>query len=380
MELVTNQEAISYIEKPIALQDVTGGFLSLLPYFIVLANSDGKIIFANEAAAVAFGYDRTIIPQKKISELISPGHGDEQYSRMQSAINSNGRWSGEILIIGPNGNQALFEMTAIRIDGATPIVLYTGQDITVRMCHDRESRLSEKYSMRGEMAGEISHELNNYLSIIMGNLELLGMGIAKGNIDALAPRIKSMRDGLSRITKFVEGLMSIARPDATYETLDLRQFIESEVFYLKHDPRFKNIEFVFEWDDCISQIDVVRGRFQQALINIFYNACDALAAIPAGQKKIIIRATYSPDDDFIHLNIFDNGCGMSEEDYSKLFRQLFTTKGPGHGFGLLTIKGAIKSQGGRISAVPAPGGGACFTIDMPRQCSIIQPRNSNVPA
>jgi PAS domain S-box-containing protein len=380
METATNQKIVGQTGESLTTQDVTGGLLSLLPYFIILTDSNGKIIFANEAAVTVFGYDGATIPQKNIFELIPSFQESQQYSRLLTALDKIGRWHGEILVPMADSQQSLLEITAIKIFGPAPITLYTGQDITAQKCQDRGTSQAEKHSLRGEMAGEISHELNNYLSIIMGNLELLGMGIAKGNIDSLAPRIKSMRDGLTRITKFVEGLMSIARPDSVYETFNLRQFVESEVFYLKNDPRFKGIEFIYEWDDKVSQIDAVRGRLQQAIINICSNACDALTSIPDGQKKIIFKAIYSSEDDFVNLNIIDNGCGMSDDDYPKLFRQLFTTKGAGHGFGLLTIKGAIKSQGGRVSAAPAPGGGACFTIALPRVSAVIQSRTAKVPA
>jgi signal transduction histidine kinase len=56
---------------------------------------------------------------------------------------------------------------------------------------------------------------------------------------------------------------------------------------------------------------------------------------------------------------------MSDEDYGKVFRSLFTTKKVGHGFNLLTVKRVIKFHGGKISAVKRPDGGACFAFELP---------------
>ena len=372
MDITTKISVPPLLRETVSHQCVTGEILAAMPCFALLTDSYGKIIYANDAACEFFKIDRSLIPQMNIGSIISPVHADSRTIEILTALQNKGRWDGELLIIRSDGEHALLEMSVTKIPAKgtrESTILYAGQDATGQRCRERNACLAGKNSTRGEMAGEISHELNNYLSIIMGNLELMGMGIAKGNIDSLAPRIKSMRDGLTRVTKYVEGLMSIARPESNYETLDLRQLVENEVFYLRNNPRFQGIDFIYEWDDNVPQIDAVRCRLQQALVNIFDNSCDALETVPAGQKRITISASYIAANDTVRLSISDNGCGISDEDYPKLFRQLFTSKGHGHGFGLLTLKGSIKSQGGKISAAPVSGGGTCFTIEMPHKNS-----------
>jgi two-component system, cell cycle sensor histidine kinase and response regulator CckA len=381
MDITTKHAALGQEMQLKLSQEVTDAILTHLPCFVIVADHAGKVLYANQAASDVFGFDSSLIPQMSLADLIpavSPKTG-----QMQIALNTNGRWNGECRIVGRAQTELSLELSAARIEGNTPderIYLISGHDVTAQRCGQRQNCQFEKLSTRGEMAGEISHEMNNYLSIIMGNLELLGMGIAKGNIEALAPRVKSMRDGLDRVVKYIEGLMSIGRPEVTFKEVDLREQIENEVFYLRHEPRFKGIEFIYEWDDSIPRISVVQNRLQQALYNIFTNACEAMIDLPAGQKRITISASLTDKGEFVRLDIRDNGCGMGEEDYQKLFRQLFTTKGTGHGFGLLSIKGAIKSQGGKISAAPAPGGGACFTIELPIQNTMLESRKATVPA
>ncbi len=347
-------------------QEVMGRMLSGLPYFIFLVDSAGKLKYANQAAAEIFGQNNSTIIQKPLTELITGSNGKSQLVGIRKAVEAKGRWDGEILVTRPDGKQIVLELAVARIASEkNTIYQYSGRDVTEQRYRQRQSCTFEKLAARGAMAGEISHEINNYLSIIMGNLELLGMGLAKGKIDSLAPRIKSMREGLTRMTKFVEGLMSIAKPEAKYEPTDLRRFIEKEVFFLKQDPHYKGIEFIYHWDEDIPLIEVVSHPLKQALANIFSNACDALETVSTGRKRIIIEGNYSAEDEFVKISVSDNGCGMSEENYQKAFRQFFTTKGPGHGFGLLAVKGGIKSQGGRVSAAPSTDGGACFTIELP---------------
>jgi two-component system sensor kinase FixL len=378
MDISIDQEPTVKLNLP---QEVTGEIMDYLPNFVLLANHTGEIYYANKAAVELFGNDGSMIIQKSAGELFEVNLAGPQANQIWTSLESAGNWSGEIMISLPDGKEAVAELNAIRIDnGSKPIYLYFGQDVTAQRYRQRESCQFEKFAARGEMAGEISHELNNYLSIIMGNLELLGMGLAKGNIDSLAPRIKSMRDGLTRITKFVEGLMSIARPDAKCKLIDLRQYIEKEVFFLRQNPQYQGIEFVFRWDDNVPPVETIDFRLQQALVNIFSNACDAVADLPTGQKRITIEAAYLTATDQVRISISDNGRGMSDENYQKLFRHFFTTKGPGHGFGLLAVKGGIKSQGGKVSAAPSADGGVCFTFELPRQSVSPISRTAKVPA
>ncbi len=327
-----------------------------LPQFAVIVDPDGGVTFANPAAGKLFGAGDVV--GKKMTQVLAPRAAGRRSIRSRSALTSGTHWQGEIRVILNGGSQALLDLVALRVDTETEGLydLYLGRDITLRRSLERTNCQMEKVSTRGEMAGEISHELNNYLSILMGNLELMGMALDKGKIDAVAPRLKNMKDGLARIAKFVEGLMSLCRPETRLEAFHIHRLLEEEIFFLKREPRYDGVEFVCRWEDTLPAMEADRSRLRQSLVNILANAADAVANNAPGQRRITIAIAHAPDDGLLRLSIWDNGPGMSEEDYARAFRQFFTTKGPGHGFGLLAVKGGIKSQGGKVSSLPRPRG------------------------
>jgi signal transduction histidine kinase len=294
-------------------------------------------------------------------------------------------WQGDLLVRGRDGATLMLGLSVRRIYDSKNSEryddLYVGRDITEQKKKERDICLQEKVATRAEMAGEISHELNNYLSIAMGNLELMGMNIERGKFDNLGARINSVREGMTRIAKFVEELMAVPKPECRRDMFDLCQFLEDEVFYFKSLSKYQDIEFACDWGENVPAITGDRCRLQQAIYNILLNAADALSQGRVEQKRITLGVSHSQPDDMITIAISDNGPGMTQEDYQRLFRQFFSTKGQGHGFGLLAAKGAVKSFGGKVSAAPGPDGGACFTISIPGQ-KAAQPsgKSTMVPA
>jgi PAS domain S-box-containing protein len=341
------------------------------PFFMVITDSSSRVKLMNGSAENVFGKRSEEAVGKYISEVIKPAEGGRVFDEINHSLAAEGVWNGEMMAGGAGGS-TIVNLTVVRLaaggnESGVTSALYMGEDITEAKHMQRQAFQLERMATRGEMAAEIAHELNNFLAIVSGNLELLAMDINRGRFEKIMKKATSMKDGIGRITKFVEGLMSVARPEANLEIFDIHQFIDNELFFLRPQPRFKDIEFACRLGNDIPTVEVDRGQLQQVLFNILNNAADALSEIPPGKKRVTISTSYSKAEDMVVLTIHDNGCGMPDENYGKVFRQHFTTKKTGHGFGLLAVKRVIKSHGGRISASKGPDGGACFRIDLPRR-------------
>jgi len=341
------------------------------PLVIFAVESTGTVKFINQEAMALLGQDATSA-EIPAGDILTPAH-PEKWAEISSGLTERGFWRGELLVRGRSGSTLMLELSAMRIfesdEGNSFTDFYIGRDVSDEKKRERDAFIQERLATRAEMAGEISHELNNFLSIVLGNLELMSMNIDRGKFDGLAGRIKSVREGMTRMAGFVQGLMAVQKPEIKRDRIEPSKILEDEVFYFKSIPKYQDIEFVCNWGDNLPVITGERNRLQHAIYNILLNAAEALTEGNTENKKISISVSRSMPDDTIKIEIADNGCGMSQENYQRLFRQFFSTKGQGRGFGLLAVKGAIKSFSGKVSAAPGPDGGACFNIMIPAQKS-----------
>ena len=265
---------------------------------------------------------------------------------------------------------------------------------------------SEKMSSLGQMVAGVAHEINNPVSFVHGNLvhtqeyaqDLLRLvklyqqhfpnppEEIQDEIEAidleflgedLEKILKSMRVGTERIRDIVLSLRNFSRLDeAEFKDANLHEGIENTLMILqnrlKANPKRPKIEVIREYGE-LSAIECCPGQLNQVFMNIFSNAIDALeesgvrSQASEKQATIAIR-TQKTKDNWIAIQIADNGMGIPENVRAKLFDPFFTTKpiGKGTGLGLsISYQIIVERHSGRLSCHSEPGKGTEFTIEIP---------------
>lgn len=261
----------------------------------------------------------------------------------------------------------------------------------------------EKLAVLGQMISGISHEINNPINFIYGNLpyveehvqDLLKVlqayqssysdeapavqaALEEVEIDFVLedlPRIMdSMKLGAERIRELVLTLRNFYRLDeAEMKPADLHEGIESSLLLLKH--RYKqDIKITRAFGD-IPLVECHINQINQVFMNLLSNAIDAVAAgeesdKPTSDQPEIIIKTQKIDGARVEIAISDNGYGIDQEVQSHLFEPFFTTKPIGVGTGLgLSISHQIitETHHGRIYCCSAPGQGTTFLVELPIQ-------------
>ncbi|QZZ21556.1 sensor histidine kinase [Leptothermofonsia sichuanensis E412] len=267
----------------------------------------------------------------------------------------------------------------------------------------------EKMAMLGQMISGISHEINNPINFICGNLphveahveDLLKLIQAYQSTDAgktkavqtvlkevdldfllddLPRIIGSMKLGTDRIRSLVLTLRNFYRLDeAEMKPADLHEGICNTLLILHH--RYKQeIEIIKEFGD-IPLVECHINQLNQVFMNLLSNAIDALLEQPsvalepatdhkpdAGTPKRIVIKTERLEGDRLVVSITDNGPGIPLEVQERLFEPFFTTKPLGIGTGLgLSISHQIVTENhrGRIFCCSAPGNGTTFMVELP---------------
>jgi len=230
----------------------------------------------------------------------------------------------------------------------------------------------DRYSTQGEMAGEIAHEINNYLAVLSGNLELLPMIIARGDSQKTETKLELMRETVAKIARFSDGLLDRPHDDPQFELTRVNQLVENVLAFLKPQHKFATINLETDLAEDISYAEIDISQIQQLLVNLIYNSADSLSEIDGDKSIRVITSNYSKNNnERIVIKVHDNGPGVPDENIESMFRKRFTTKRHGHGIGLITCQRLVESHGGSIRY--SFNKGAVFTVELPvKRSSVIR--------
>ncbi|GEM_PF-633004 len=342
--------------------------ISVSPDIVLVTDRNEKIYIFNQAARNIYGYTYEEIRGKDISILHSPNCPTESLIDMKYKLKNNETFRGELLDINKDGEEFINYVTVSNIIGGRDNLLgtiYLGKDITEARELERQAQALDRMATRGQMASEVAHELNNYISVIGGNLELLMMDKHIRKNENIVKRINSMSKSVKRMTVFTEGLMSHTGPEYEFAELELNKFLEGELAFLRPQKRFRNIEIITDFDENIDTIVTYAGGLQQILYNLANNAADAINNENIKNGVITVETKFDEELDSVKIKVKDNGPGLTLEQRKNIFRQNFTTKTKGHGFGLMTVKNIVKELKGSISYRSELGKGTEFEVTLP---------------
>lgn len=199
-----------------------------------------------------------------------------------------------------------------------------------------------RMSALGEMAGGISHEINNPLGFILGYTEQIESAIRKNPIDTdkILKKTDIIKTTCERVAKIVKGLKSMARDGAKDPVVStsVKKIIEDVCTLCENTLKRRQIRFETEGDFDRLVISCREVQIGQVLINLINNARDA---IEENEEKWI-RLSVKEEERIIQFSITDSGKGIPKEIQGKILKPFFTTKPAGDGTGLgLSISVAI---------------------------------------
>ncbi len=221
---------------------------------------------------------------------------------------------------------------------------------------------SEKMALMGQIVAGIAHELNNPLTIVIGNVQLLMMReVNEKNLQSLI-RIK---DGSERASKIVKNLLTFARQDKPERKLtNINTVLKKALELRAYELKVSNVEAHTDLDPNLPETMADSHQLQQVFLNLIVNAEHAMLA---AHGKGLLRMTTRTEGNRILVFFSDDGPGIPQDNLRRIFEPFFTTKpvGKGTGLGLSICQGIIGEHGGRIDVESTVGRGATFVVDIP---------------
>jgi two-component system, cell cycle sensor histidine kinase and response regulator CckA len=339
--------------------------------------------YLNPAAARLFGVESA-------SELVGARAEDRVHPDDRAMVQQRneqvelGRPAGRLerTYIRTDGSQFPAEASAVPIEwDQRPAALLFFHDISERHRTQAErARLeqqllqAQKMESIGRLAGGVSHDFNNLLTVINGYCDMLLQRTRPG--DPARDELEEIRAAGERAAALTQQLLAFSRKQtAEPKPTDINGVVEEDFKMLRRligeDTRIE-----MRLDPSIGLVLVDRGQMHQVLMNLTVNARDAMTgggAITISTCGACVAEDEAPPQGelepgrYVVLSVQDTGIGMDEATLSKIFDPFFTTKpsGTGTGLGLSTVYGIARQSGGCVRVTSQPGAGALFSVYLP---------------
>ncbi len=228
----------------------------------------------------------------------------------------------------------------------------------------------DKMIALGKLVASAVHEINNPLSGIHALARLMKNRLEDPNPLSDDERqqfyyyLQLIDQESARCSNIVSNLLSFSRQQKMERRyFDVNELIQRVILLSKHKMDLQHIQVITELQENLPQAYGDPGQIQQCLINLVFNAVEAM---PDG-GTLTIKSSYEDFRKQIRIDVIDTGHGIPKELISQIFEPFFSTKGKdkGVGLGLSVVYGIIKEHRGSIYVVSEPGKGSDFIVRLP---------------
>ncbi|WP_319522971.1 PAS domain S-box protein [uncultured Desulfosarcina sp.] len=393
-DITERKEAVEEMRQ---LRNYLSNIIDSMPSVLIGVDTDGRVTQWNKQAERVTGLSFEKAHAQPLADVF-PYLIDEM-ARIQAAIRDRQvihdpkiprRQRSEVRF----EDVTIYPLVANGVDGAVIRV----DDVTERVRLEEMMIQSEKMLSVGGLAAGMAHEINNPLAGILQNTAVLEnrlLGDLPANRKAaetagvtmaavrqymelrkLPNMLENIRESGDRAAAIVKNMLSFARKsDQVVSSHDLAVLLDRTIdlartdYDMKKQYDFKQIEIIREYDPNVPEIPCESSKLQQVFLNILKNGAEAMASQRQKKRPPAFVLRVCQEDQWVRLEIEDNGPGMDELTRRRIFEPFFTTKPVGKGTGLgLSVSYFIitENHGGKMDADTADGGGTRFVIRLPK--------------
>ncbi|HET6148539.1 MAG TPA: response regulator [Polyangia bacterium] len=248
--------------------------------------------------------------------------------------------------------------------------------------------ISERMASVGTLAAGVAHEINNPLSVVVGNLEFVAADLRRlgelvaglghqaspalaapiekmaARLAEIAPSLQDAQQAAERVRIIVRDLRLFSRADEEVRgPVDVRQVLDSSLSLARNEIRHRaQVQRNYA---AVAPVDGNEARLGQVFLNLIVNAAQALPEGQTGANRIVVST--SSAEGRVIVEISDTGSGIPPEVLPRIFDVFFTTKpiGVGTGLGLAICHRIVTGMGGSISVDSRVGVGTTVRVTLP---------------
>lgn len=310
----------------------------------------------NSATSDLLGYSSDELLNLSLVDLIIEGmekiwSGLEKYGEVEDV---------EIILHDKKGDKKYCIISASLEKDSKEVAYVQGllHDITNFKKAEKATLQAEKLAATGRLVRTLAHEVRNPLNNIQMSVEQLLPG-KRSEDDSLFLEI--IHRNSKRINDLITELLDSARPTEMIFKKSILQTILDESITASLDRiTLQHINLKVKYPEFPCYIQADGGKLKVAFLNIIINAIEAMKDV---KGELLIQM--SVNSIYYVVEITDNGCGIPQENLSKLFEPYFTSKRNGMGLGLASTLNILQTHKAHVDVGSKEGGGTTFLVTFP---------------
>ena len=366
---------------------------------VFIKDADGRYLLANSEVAIVVGKPVEEIIGQDDSALFPPAEAATIMANDRRVMQNGETVKCQEILSTSKGVLTYLSLKGPLRDEEGRFVGMFGisRDITEQLKVQDLMIQTEKMMSVGGLAAGMAHEINNPLSGILQNVQVLTRrftdnipaneqvaaqsGCSMDSIRSYMARrgildsLEAIREAAAKAARIVSSMLDFSRKaQGNFTTEDIATLLDKAVelasqdYDLKKKYDFRMIRIERDYAIDLPSVKCRKTELEQVLLNLLRNAAQALFKGGDSWGRPCIRLKTSLNGDTVRIEVADNGPGMDESVRKRVFEPFFTTKGPGEGTGLgLSVSYFIitANHGGSMNVESAPGRGTRFIIKLP---------------
>jgi PAS domain S-box-containing protein len=351
---------------------------------VLIWDLEGQILEANDEFLRIVGYDREDLVAGRLSwSTLTPEEWLDRHRR---------QWTPELRVVG---SLQPFEKEYFRKDGSRVPVLvgdasfeaHENQgvsfvlDLTERKRMESEGRDHERryreaqmelahanrVTTMGQLTASIAHEVSQPVTGILTTAQ-----VTLRFLGADPPKLDQARDAVSRIVRdstragaVVQRIRNLSKKTSLRdERVEINVAILEVIELTQSEATKHGVSVQTELADGLPLIRGDRVELQQVILNLIFNAIEAMSGMGEGRRELLIT-TVRTDPGEVLVAVRDSGPGLEPASLESLFKAFYTTKSSGLGMGLSICRSIVEAHGGRLWASASVARGAVFQFNLP---------------
>lgn len=335
----------------------------------VLLLENGRVVLANLAARSLLG--DSVNPHAPFLALVEASHRAEFARHARTGAST----LPATFPLDIPGNRFV-EVFSADLPSRSSMRVVTLRDVTDRRASELRVAAGDRLASVGRLAAGVAHEINNPLTYVALNLEMLSEDIEtlrpkteRSQYEGFKQKLNDALTGTKRVAEIVQQLRLFAHQG--YETKAVGRLEDAAAVAIQLAsfaiPSSVKIEIDLPLD--LPPVAMSVGPLSQIIMNLCVNAGDAIEE--SGLSGGLVKISANQEGSGVRMFVHDNGPGVPEKLNQTIFQPFFTTKEPGKGtgMGLSIIRRLVHESGGTFSLGDVSEG-ACFEVYLPRAESV----------